>query len=77
MKVEEYLVEEAAKLARLSKIQQKLAPPQAPQKQAETSQQQGLKTLTQNLTTGNAPKKLTDAERRARAMLAFQGKLNE
>lgn len=77
MKVEEYLVEEASKLARLSKIQQKLAPTQAPQKQAETSQQQGLKTLTQNLTTGNAPKKLTDAERRARAMLAFQGKLNE
>lgn len=76
--VENYLVEEAAKLAKLSKIQQKLAPPPAaPQKQAEASQQGQIKTLTQNLTTGNAPKRMTEAERKARAILAFQGKLNE
>jgi hypothetical protein len=67
--VEEYLVEEATKIARLKKIQSRIA---APQKQPESQQKQPqqTKTLTNAIT---AAKTLSSKER---AILAFQGKLN-
>lgn len=70
--VEEHLLEEAIKLTKLKKIQQRLKP--AETKAAAPKQennQQPQKTLTNNLTT---TKPLTAKER---AILAFQGKLNK
>lgn len=74
--VEEYLVEEAFKLTRLNKIQQRLKPatptPEAPKQAApEAKQQQGMKTLT------NAVGSSRPLTARERAILAFQGKLNK
>lgn len=71
--VEEHLVEEAMKLARLSKIQQRMKPatqPSAP-KQPDETKQQPTKTLTNAVTSSRA---LTSKER---AILAFNGKLNK
>lgn len=71
--VEEHLVEEALKIAKLKKIQQKLqasAPkPAAPAQKQQSPQQQQAKTLTNALAT---QKPLTARER---ALLAFEGKL--
>ncbi len=74
--VEDYLVEEAMKIARIKKIQQRLASiaPTAPamtQKQTGTPQQQQLKTLTNTMA---SPGKLTA---RQRAELAFKGELKK
>lgn len=71
--VEEYLIEEALKFAKLNKVQSRLNPkiediPVAkPQTKAPT-------TLTH--TTQSSSKPLTDKERKQRAILAFQGKLS-
>jgi hypothetical protein len=74
-KVEDYLVEEAEKLARLSKIQQRLTPkaPQAPvsEKPKTVEPEQKLKTLTNSV---SSSRPLTAKER---AILAFQGKLQK
>lgn len=71
--VEEYLVTEALKLARLSKIQQKLTPAQASKPEAMKSQSQTqqpqIKTLTNSVTTS---RQLTARER---AIAAFKGQL--
>ncbi|CAM6005207.1 unnamed protein product [Sphagnum balticum] len=69
--VEEYLAEEATKLARLKKIQQRLAPKTPPQQSGTKPQpqQQTLKTLTNSVGTGG---KLSARER---ALLAFKGEL--
>lgn len=70
--VEEYLIEEATKLSRLSKIQKRLQSPSAATKapaQSQTPQQTQAKTLTNSLGT---QKPLTAKER---AMLAFKGQL--
>lgn len=70
--VESYLVDEAIKLAKLAKIQQKIAPkPQAPVTQKATSQseQPQLKTLTNSV---SSSRKLNARER---AILAMEGKL--
>lgn len=74
--VEEYLAEEAMKVARLKKIQSKLQPvetkkPAPTEGQSADSQQQGQKRPT--LTNANgAPRQLTSRER---AILAFKGEL--
>lgn len=71
--VEEYLIEEGMKLARIEKIQKRLQPKvETPPKQSEPKQQQQptMKTLTNAVT---ASKPLTARER---AMLAFKGQLN-
>lgn len=73
--VEDYLVEEATKLAKLSKIQRKLAP--TPSKESapksvegdSDKKQSGMKTLTNAAST---PRQLSARER---AMLAFKGEL--
>lgn len=67
--VEEYLVEEALKIARLNKIQLKMKPAEKPaeQKQAVASPQQQLKTLTNSVSTTR------QLSARERAMLAFKG----
>jgi len=84
--VEEHLAEEAIRMASLEKVKRKLAPPPAepaptpqagspaPQKQAPTQQPQ-IKTLT-NAVNSTTSRRLTDRERRERAILAAQGKLN-
>lgn len=82
--VEEHLAEEAFRMASLEKVKKKLAPatpvepPKEPtlatEKQAHTQQPQ-LKTLT-NAVNSTTPGRLTDRQRRERAILAAQGKLN-
>lgn len=71
--VEEHLVEEAMKIAKLKKLQQKLAPPtpkeEPKQLEAKQKQSQPLKTLT-NAVGSSRP--LTSKER---AILAFKGEL--
>lgn len=62
--VENYLVEEAIKIARIKKVQQKLQP--APQKQEQKPQQQQMKTLTNGI---SAARPLTARER---AIAAFK-----
>jgi hypothetical protein len=73
--VEEYLVNEAIRLTKLNKIQQKLAPKVAPapqvQKAAESNQKPQMKTLTNSV---NSSAKMSARER---AILAFQGKLSK
>ncbi len=76
--VEDYLVEEAMKLAKIKKIQNRLQPKQAaiePAKQAveanNPKQTQPIKTLTNAVST-NRP-----LSAKERAILAFQGKLNK
>lgn len=76
--VENYLVEEAFKLAQLGKVKSRLAPspaaaPDSAPKSADTKM---LETLTNNIPTP-APKRLSEKERRARALAAFAGKLNQ
>lgn len=69
--VEEYLVEEALKLARIKKIQQKLAPQAAAPKAADAPKQQQLKTLTNSVGTSRP------LSARERAILAAEGRLNK
>lgn len=71
--VEDYLVEEALKLARIKKIQQKLAPkaPAEGQKLTDQSKKSELKTLTNSVGTSR------QLSARERALLAFEGKLNK
>lgn len=70
--VESYLVEEALKIARIKKIQQRLAPKQesipGTQKPNSQPQQQQLKTLTNSVSTSR------QLSARERAILAMQGK---
>lgn len=80
--VEDYVLEEALKLASIGKVKSKFAPPPVetpepqPQKQNIIPRQQPqLKTLT-NSTTVSSRSPSTSADRRARAIAAFQGKLN-
>lgn len=75
--VEEYLTDEALTLAKLKKVQSKLAPAEAAQSVSEeqTSQKPLIqtKTLTNTVTTSSKP--MTKADRRARAIAAFKGEL--
>lgn len=82
--VEEYLVEEAMKIASINKIKSRFIPapeqPQVPQKQGIQAQlqkqqeQQTLKTLSNKSLAGQSHA-TTAKEKRERAILAFQGKL--
>lgn len=74
--VEDYLIDEAMKIAKIKKIQQRLAPrapttPAPAQKQTGTSQQPQLKTLTNGVA---STRKLSNVER---AHLAFKGQLKK
>lgn len=69
--VEEFLLEEAMKLAKIKKIQSKLAPQESPAQQVNTGSQ--LKTLSNQMTSGSKP--LTAKERRDRAIAAFKGQI--
>lgn len=74
--IEDYLVEEAVNLAKLKKIQQKLAPQGDPVEKTEQVQKtsQPTSTLTHGSSQG-APKGISNKDRRERAIMAFQGKL--
>lgn len=81
--VEEYLLEEALKMARFKKVAAKLQPvvPEVPQKslaqalsQKPQSQPNQIKTLT-NAQNASSSKPLSARERRERAILAFKGQL--
>lgn len=76
-KVEQHLVDEGLKFAKIGKIQQRMQPQApAPQEQPkQQSQQSQIRTITQTLTQPQSGKRLTDAERRARAIAAFKGQL--
>lgn len=71
--VEEYLVDEAMKLTKIKKIQQRLQPAAKPAAKATEApkQQQPMKTLTNSV---SSSRQLTARER---ALLAFEGKLNK
>lgn len=74
--VEEFLLEDALRIAKLSKVQAKLAPTaqeSQPTKQAVTQQQQ-IKTLT-NSVSQQVPKRTSEKERRERAIAAFYNQL--
>ena len=79
--VEEYLTDEALRIAKVNKIQQRLKPAASPA--AQPKQQQPASTVQR--TAGNQPvKTLTNAvgtspklSRRERAILAFEGKLSK
>lgn len=74
--VEELLVEEAMRLAGLSKIKQRLQPPPVEeQKPQEPLKQQppGMKTLTHGLTASSAKQSFSSKERVQRALLVAQG----
>jgi hypothetical protein len=73
--VEDYLVDEALKFAKLNKVQSRLAPVPTPniQKQQAPTQKQ-MPTLS-NRMAPSTPSRSTDRERRERAILAFQNKL--
>lgn len=80
--VEDHLLSEAIRMAALEKVKKKLAPaPAAETPQAETAAPQQLETKQPQLTTltnsvaSTGGKRLTEAERRQRAILAAQGKL--
>lgn len=83
LEVEEYLVEEAYKIAQIKKIRAKFNPApdaeQVPQKQLNsqrTLQQQPRQITTlSNHALGASAQPLTNKARRERAILAFQGKL--
>jgi hypothetical protein len=77
--VEEYLLEEALKVASFKKVQAKLMPqaPEAEQKtpiNAQRQPNQPIKTITNQATAGSV-KPLSDKERRQRAISAFRGEL--
>lgn len=75
--VEDYLVEEAFKMAQLKKVKLRLSPPlseeTALKPQPEIPQKQPMKTLTNAVSASSKP--LNANDRRQRAILAFQGKL--
>ena len=77
--VEEYLFEEATRVANLSKVRQKLvasAPAEAATKQTQPPQnkQQSIKTITNSMV-ATPTKPLSSAERRARAIAIAEGRL--
>jgi hypothetical protein len=75
--VEEYLTDEAMSLAKLKKIQSKLAPqePEKPVQQTSSNQKPQIttKTLTNSVTTSSKP--MSAKDRRERAIAAFKGNL--
>jgi hypothetical protein len=75
--VEEYLVEEAFKMASLKKVQARLKPAEVSTDLAAAKAKQDtapMKTIT-NTVSHSASKPVSQKERRERAILAFQGKL--
>lgn len=71
--VENYLIEEGLRMARLNKVKAKLTPPsEVPKPQLHEKQQ--MRTLT-NAQTASAPTRLTQKDRIERAKLAFMGQL--
>lgn len=75
--VENYLVEEALKMAQLRKVKERLQPKQEEATPAEPTQKQTqqLKTLT-NSVSQQSPRRSSEKERKERAIAAFYGKLN-
>lgn len=78
--VEEYLLDEAMKVAQLKKIQSKLSPPkveapEAEKQQTSTSKQPQSPTLSNRMVQSTA-KPMSAKERRDRAIKAFLGQLN-
>jgi hypothetical protein len=75
--VEEYLLDEALTMAKLKKVQSKLAPPVAADSGTEVPQGQKpqiqTKTLTNTIVSSSKP--LSNKDRRARAIAAFKGEL--
>lgn len=75
--VEDFLLEEATALAKLKKVQAKLAPPAAKEEAGQKTQSQKTQTLTNQATTSTPSGKSDAKQRRERAILAMQGLLNK
>lgn len=73
--IEEKLVNEGLKYAAIPKVQKRMQPAESAQKQPAQSTQPQIKTITQNLTQQTSGKSMTNAEKRARAIAAFNGTL--
>lgn len=69
--VEEFLMEEALKIAEIKKLKAKLIPQAQPEQKVTTGNQ--VKTLSNQMTAGSKP--LSAKERRERAIAAFKGQL--
>lgn len=78
-KVEDYLLEEAIKMANLKKVKEKLSPPveeipvETPK--VDSQNKQGIKTLTNTMSAQSSAKKLSAADRRARAIAMLEGRI--
>lgn len=77
--VENYLVEEAYKMSQLKKVQNRLAQKLAQKEPTKQKQpeQQSLKTLTNAVAQSSSRPRMSEAERKARAIAAFHGQLKE
>lgn len=76
--VENYLIEESYKFSQLKKVQARLKGPTTPVEDNIPKQTQpGQTTLTNSMVQSTPGTKLTEKERRERAMAAFHGKLNQ
>lgn len=73
--IEEYLIEEAMKMAGLKKVKERLTPKEVAQ-QIEVSARPPMKTLTNATGTTSNPRR-SEKERVERAKLAFMGQLNQ
>lgn len=77
--VEDYLQEQALKMAQFKRVKEKLTPPAAqiiqptPKQGVTIQEKQPMKTLTNTISSSSKP--LGRKERRERAIMAFQGKL--
>jgi hypothetical protein len=72
--VEDYLVEEALKMAGLKKVKAKLSPQEIIEEaKPQTTEKPQIKTLTNDVT--SLTKQLSNKDRRARAIAAFKGQL--
>lgn len=73
--VNDYCLDEALKLAKLSSVQRRMNPtPQSAQKPSGSEKQHVTNTLSNRMAV-SMPKNLSDRERRERAIAAFMGKL--
>lgn len=71
--IEDYLVEEGYSFAQLKKVQAKLAPKPVEPEQTQQTQKPAITTLTNRVEQEQPKQRLSDKERRARAIAAMRG----
>jgi hypothetical protein len=73
--VNDYLIDEGVRIAKLKAVQNKLQPAQPAQKPFSTQEKPYVTNTLSNRMSVSTPKNTSDRERRERAILAYQGKL--